>query len=179
MKNKISRFISMSFLSVFIGLIIYYHNSTQIIGNKLPMPFGYGASIVLSGSMEPELSVDDLIIVKETNEYKIGDVVVFQHMGDLIVHRIIDIKDGMYQTQGDANNVADPYIGIEQLKGVVIKTIPAAGKVVNIIKSPIGVITILGSSFALLEISYRKEKNKESEELKMLKAEIEKIKKEL
>ena len=53
-------------------------NAKNLVGNNLPMPFGYGAAVVLSGSMEPAFSKGDLIIVKETDEYGLNDIVVFE-----------------------------------------------------------------------------------------------------
>ena len=47
-----------------LGVNVYLANANSLVGNQLPMPFGYGAAVVLSGSMEPEFSEGDLIIVK-------------------------------------------------------------------------------------------------------------------
>lgn len=47
-----------------------------LAGNQVPMPFGMGVAVVLSGSMESELITNDVIIVRETNDYAVGDVVV-------------------------------------------------------------------------------------------------------
>ena len=59
-----------------IGVNMYLANANSLVGNQLPMPFGYGAAVVLSGSMEPEFSEGDLIFVKETESYKQNDIVV-------------------------------------------------------------------------------------------------------
>ena len=59
----------------------------------MPMPFGFGISAVLSGSMEPEYSTDDLVIVRSTDVYQIGAVVVYQDGSTLIMHRIIAVDD--------------------------------------------------------------------------------------
>ena len=52
-----------------IGFNVYLANAYGLVGNQLPMPFGYGAAVVLSGSMEPEFSEGDLILIKETKDY--------------------------------------------------------------------------------------------------------------
>ena len=36
-----------------IGVNVYLINAKTLAGNDLPMPFGYGAAVVLSGSLEP------------------------------------------------------------------------------------------------------------------------------
>ena len=62
--KSIGRFFLLFIISLMIGLRMYYWNSSSLVGNSMPMPFGYGASVVLSGSMEPALSVNDVVIVK-------------------------------------------------------------------------------------------------------------------
>ena len=42
-----------------LGVNLYFANAGSLLGDKLPMPFGYGAAVVLSGSMEPALSKGD------------------------------------------------------------------------------------------------------------------------
>ena len=76
---------------VILGVNVYLANANSLVGNQLPMPFGYGAAVVLSGSMEPEFSKGDLIVVNETDTYEVNDIVVFQDGNSLVVHRIINI----------------------------------------------------------------------------------------
>ena len=107
-KNKcvqtILRIVALACVGIFLGCNIYLWNAQSLTGNVLPMPFGVGMAVVLSGSMEPELSVNDVIIVQQQDGYEVGDVVVYQSDKSLVVHRIIEISDGMVVTQGDANN---------------------------------------------------------------------------
>ena len=63
--TKISRSALLIFVSLIVGVNIYLWNAQSLMGNALPMPFGYGAAVVLSGSMEPTFSTGDLILVKE------------------------------------------------------------------------------------------------------------------
>ena len=42
-----------------LGVNVYLANANSLVGNQLPTPFGYGAAVVLSGSMEPEFSKGD------------------------------------------------------------------------------------------------------------------------
>ena len=37
---------------IVLGVNVYLANANSLVGNKLPMPFGYGSAVVLSGSME-------------------------------------------------------------------------------------------------------------------------------
>ena len=64
-------------LGLLMGLQIYFVNAGRVMGDPLPMPFGYGAAVVLSGSMEPTYSAGDLLIVKKADHYQTGDIVVY------------------------------------------------------------------------------------------------------
>lgn len=165
-------------LGVILGVNAYLANANNLLGNKLPMPFGYGAAVVLSGSMEPTFSKDDLIFVKKTDDISVGDIVVYQSGNELIVHRIISISKDMVVTQGDANNVSDPPFEKSAVKGVVLGWIPYAGKLVNILKTPTGTILVLLCAFLLVELSFRKQKDKDNEELEDIKEEIRRLKEE-
>ena len=63
-------------VALIIGINLYTINASRIAGNAVPMPFGIGAAVVLSGSMEPALSAGDLLIVAESSSYGVGDMVV-------------------------------------------------------------------------------------------------------
>ena len=162
-------------IALIIGIRVYVWNAESLVGNCMPMPFGYGAAVVLSGSMEPVLSVNDLIIAKETEEYTVGDMVVYQDGNSVVVHRVVAVEEETLQTKGDANNVEDAPIGREQVKGKVIAYIPAAGYVVSFMKTPVGIILVLALAVILMEFSYRKERQKDDEKLENIKAEIRKL----
>ena len=166
-------------ISLVFGLAVYGWNAQSLTGNLLPMPFGVGVGVVMSGSMEPELFVDDVIIVTKKDVYEVGDVVVFQQKNMLVVHKIIEIDGDVVTTQGTANGVADEPIDVSVIKGVVKFHIDGLGGVVTWVKSPLGTICILGVSGLLLAWSYsseKKEKTTEDERLAEIKREIEALK---
>lgn len=163
-------------VSLIIGLNVYTINASRIAGDALPMPFGIGAAVVLSGSMEPELSVGDLLIVARRNNYGVGDVVVYQDGFLAVTHRIVSVTGDEVITQGDANNTPDRPITMKQLKGGVVLAIPFLGYAVNAIKTPLGTVCILALAIFLLERSFHAEKQKDAEELDAIRAEIEKLK---
>ena len=66
-KKTVFRYIVFSFIGIVLGLFVYTQNAKGLLKDKMPMPFGYGMSVVLSGSMESRLSVDDLVIIKATD----------------------------------------------------------------------------------------------------------------
>jgi len=163
-------------IALVIGVNLYAINASRIAGNAVPMPFGVGAAVVLSGSMEPALSTGDLLIISETNDYAVGDVIVFQEGRIAVTHRIINMTQEHVITQGDANNTPDTPITREQIKGEVILAIPLVGYLVNAIKSPVGTLLIILLAVWLVEHPYRLEKENDRKRLAEIKAEIEKLK---
>lgn len=162
-------------LGAILGFNIYMANANSLVGNQMPTPFGYGAAVVLSGSMEPEFSKGDLIVVKEADSFKVDDIVVFQDTGDLIVHRIIEKDGDTVVTKGDANDTADEPINVSVIKGKVLFHIPYVGTVVSFIKTPVGTICIIALAIALVEIPRRREKQEDDEERRKILDEIKRL----
>lgn len=84
-----------------------------------PQYLGMGAYIVESGSMAPEMPQGSIVYESwsDPRSYEVGDVIIFRPNTteideDLVVHRIIDVREGNYtnhfRTQGDANSDPDP-----------------------------------------------------------------------
>lgn len=161
-----------------VGTNVYLLNASRLAGDAVPMPFGIGSAVVLSGSMEPEISVGDLLIIYESKNYEVGDVVVYQSGRIAVTHRIVSISGDEVITRGDANNAEDEPITLERIKGKVVMIIPCVGYLVNIIKTPLGTFSIIALAVLLLERSFRVEKEKDDQQLKDIKAEIEKMKRE-
>lgn len=177
-RNSIVRRILLVLIGLIIGGNVYFANANGIVGNQLPMPFGYGLANVLSGSMEPTFSKGTLLFVKDTKNVKEGDIVVYQSEQELIVHRIIAIKDKKVITQGDANNVADQPFDKTQIKGKVIAWIPILGSIAAILKTPIAMIIIIILALLLIEGSFRAQRDADDQELEAIKAEIRRLKEE-
>ena len=70
--------------------------------------------------MEPYLKVNNLIVVKSSKDYNIGDVVTYIKDGGYITHRIIQINDSNIITKGDANNTEDEAIIKKDIVGKVV-----------------------------------------------------------
>ena len=159
-----------------LGVNVYLANASSLLGNQLPMPFGYGAAVVLSGSMEPAFSQGDLIIVRAQEAYAVQDIVVFQDGDSLVVHRIVSMDANTVTTRGDANQAEDAPVRIADIKGRVLFWIPYAGRAVEYLKTPVGTACILAAAIALIEIPRRKEKKKDDEERQKILDEIARLK---
>lgn len=182
-KNKkkfppVLRLILLVICGAVLGVNVYLANAKSLVGNQMPMPFGYGASVVLSGSMEPEFSKGDLIIVGEADSYQKRDIVVFQDGASLVVHRIIEIDGEKIITQGDANNVPDEPIESSVIKGKVLFHIDKLGTIVSFFKTPVGTVLIIAAAIALVEIPRRREKDADDAEKQKILEEIKRLREE-
>lgn len=112
--------------------------------------------VVASGSMMPELQVNDLLVIQAhvlIEEIEIGDIIVFDRPSDhdrVIVHRVVEITDDdprTLKTKGD-NNMAsiagtDSPVTEKEYIGKVEHVIPQIGYITQIIKPPINYILIV------------------------------------
>lgn len=170
------RIIALFAVVLFLGYNIYLWNVQSMQGTVLPMPFGVGAAVVLSGSMEPALSVDDLIVVIARENYHVDDVVVYQSGSSLVVHRIVGVDGEMVTTQGDANNAPDDPVDISIIKGAVVGRVRNVGWAIRLMKAPAVSFCFMGLAIYLMERSFRREKDSDDQKMEKLQEEIQRLK---
>ena len=128
--------------------------------NELPSVFGYKFLVDLTESMEPSIGPGDLVIIKELDKYKIGDVVTYRDKSDsLITHRIIEIKDNRYYFKGDKNNAKDSDgVTLNKIEGKYVNKIRKLGTICLFLKSIYGIIMLLSIGIFYLVFLIIKEK---------------------
>lgn len=122
---------------------------------EVPRIGGYSLMCVLSGSMEPEIPTNSLVLVKETpaDEVEKGDIISFYSSdpaldGAINTHRVVDIKtvDGELEfvTRGDANGFTDQYAAKAKfLVGKVALVSPSLGILVKLSSNPLIFIPLI------------------------------------
>ena len=159
---KIAKKIINIFFVIFIILIIVinmYILYNRVVQKKDVIKInGYSTFIVISGSMEPTINVDDLIIIKEENEYKEQDIVTYQSNKSVVTHRIVKKEGDIIWTKGDNNNTEDSPINSSQIYGKYIYKIKNVGKIIQIINSPIGIAIFLSMMYFSIRELYTKER---------------------
>ncbi len=99
-----------SVLGVLAGLFLWV---------SVPYLFGQRSLTVLSGSMEPQLHVGDVVVVDQVPplEVRVGDIVTFRDPEDasrLITHRVREIdvngSEVAFVTKGDANTSVEHWM---------------------------------------------------------------------
>lgn len=96
---------------------------------------GYKIFRVITGSMEPEYEVGEVVISKEVNpkDIKVGDDIVYlgrvgEYSGKIIMHNVVAVDtdengDLIFHAKGlQSNSVEDPQIREDQIYGVVTYT---------------------------------------------------------
>lgn len=109
--------------------------------------FGYRYYVVKTPSMEPALSVGDLIIVKLVNaaDIEVGDVLTFNPSSDpdtYLTHRVtqkLENYEGTgvtcFKTKGDANEAEDSFlIDSSRVIGTMSFSIPKLGIIIRFIQ---------------------------------------------
>ena len=179
-KKKTLKTVGYCFSAVVLCAVLYAVVFTAVVKIKNPqglsMPFGFGASFVLSGSMEPEISTDDLVFVKKPGKLQVGDVVLYNTGGSNVLHRITYIDGDIITTKGDANNTEDKPFSKSAVLGVYIGKIPSGGKIIRFVTNPPFVMAVVFLLMTAAVIWMFVEDHRERKKLDSIKAEIESIK---
>lgn len=111
--------------------------------------------VIKSGSMQPTLNINDVIVIKKEKQYNVGDIITYKDENNFfITHRISRIENNDFITKGDNNNCEDPNsVSIDNVKGKVILII--SGEILKIIVISISSIIIIW----MLKKGKRNEKN--------------------
>ena len=114
-----------------------------------PVLGGSTSFVTVDGtSMLPELHRDDLVALRQSGSYEVGDVVAYRSalLQRIVLHRIVAVDEGRYTFKGDNNTFLDPeHPTREQLVGNLAVQIPIAGRVVPFMHVPwiVGVLAAL------------------------------------
>ncbi len=152
--------------------------------NEVPSIGGVFPMIVLTDSMDPEISSGDLIICHtiDAAQVKKGDIICFYNPegngSSTVTHRVIKVghdKSGQptWKTKGDANNVADNFtVKSSDLVGIYQKRIPGLGNAAMFMQTTQGLIICVICPIILLVAydvirrrKYEKAKQKDTDAL--------------
>lgn len=130
--SKISNIISIVIIVVALVILV---SAVFTRSGDVPMVMGHSFMKVLTGSMEPEIKADSIVVTKEVaaEEIQVGDVISYysadpELLGMPVTHRVTDIKkvDGKlyFITKGDVNVLEDknPVMADEVIGKVVFSS---------------------------------------------------------
>ncbi len=152
-------------------IIIFARVKTMFSDKDYFEVFGYSVFSVATGSMEPVIKQNDVILVKSQSEYDVEDIVTFKSDNAYITHRIINKIGDSIVTKGDANNAKDVAITKNDIVGKVIHIYSNLGVWQKVFTTPKIIIMIFVTLILFdFAFSYKGIKNKQN--IKM----VEKIK---
>lgn len=172
---KVFKWIVFAVLIFILGCNVYTIIRRTAYDDQMPTVFGFASAVVKSPSMEPNISVNDVVLVHARDDYKEREVIMYfdPASGDYITHRIVEAQeDGGFITQGDNNDSPDTaVVKKENIVGAVFLTLPHAGAVSEFISSPVGALTIAAVGIFLIFlpdiissfVSHFKKKNEKDE----------------
>lgn len=152
-----------------IGLLVLFAIVVPFVIYAIPQVAGADQSyVVLSGSMEPEISPGDVILVEEVDASSIeeGDVITFVRSDDArpTTHRVEEVSDRdgdpEFVTKGDANENPDQEpVAASQVQGRIPSigghpfVIPLIGHVIQFAGTQLGFATLVVLPIALFVLS--------------------------
>ena len=166
-------------LLLVLALVVYGKATVIFFDNAYPNYFGYTFFSIASGSMEPTLYVNDVILIKIADkDLNPGDVITYAKNKEIITHRIISIENDTLTVKGDNNNTIDDPINKSQVIGKMVKVYPKLSIWQKVITEPkilvTAFITLLLIDFAISYKGKGKEQNKK-EKVKLPNINIKKI----
>ena len=169
--NRMKKTINIIIYILLVPMLVY--NFSLIVQavlkpNETPAFLGYKMYVIVSGSMQPELDIGDIVIVKIANpeDLKKDDIISFRKGQSVITHRIAEVvktdEKLEFVTRGDNNNTNDKDTVLsKEIEGIVINKIQNIGRIVLVLrdKTLIIIIVLIYYIFIMYDQSVQKRKN--------------------
>lgn len=162
--KKIKNILYFSIICILISVLLFVSFSKFILKKDIIKIGGYGALIVVTGSMEPTIHIKELIIIKEQKHYAIGDIVTYRENDrNLVTHRIVNLSEGKFVPRGDNNTLNDVEQDFKTIEGKVVYHSIVLGEFFFYWLKPIIIIIISICAINLI-IDFIKNKEKKTNE---------------
>lgn len=114
-----------------------------------PTRIGGSASYVMVNgiSMEPGYHLGDLTVMRQADEYQVGDVVTYRdaEMQAYVIHRIIGVEGDRFILKGDNNSRIDAYRPTkEEIIGKLWFHVPKLGRLFQWMRAPLNLALTIG-----------------------------------
>lgn len=140
----------------------------------IPILSGKQLYAVETASMEPAYPVGSIVVVEPVDAEAVlpGDVITFELAGfeSLITHRVMELDPVQreFYTKGDNNGNMDFYpVPFDSVVGRVQYGIPMLGRVVSLIRTPAGILTLLWCLLLIIALLFLPELVRRAKKLKL------------
>lgn len=156
--KRITRIITLM-LTALLALILLFHVALYIkraaTDQVCPTVCGLTSAVVISGSMAPEINVNDYVLAVAQKEYEPGQTIIYAGKTRSVTHKLQSVytdENGQKWAiaQGIANNTADDPIPYEAIVGRIILVIPGVGSLQEFFAKPTGFLILTLAVVALL-----------------------------
>lgn len=163
LNKKLHKFTPLSLVKI-IGSVICYILLTVLAIILILFLCGIRPFVVVSGSMEPNISVGSVCFVNQNipmSEIRQGDIISFSSGNSTVTHRVAEVHKDRLITKGDANNTKDgTEVTADNYNGKIIFWVPQVGYTVNFFRTIPGQITAISVFLILVMIQLIPDKEK-------------------
>ena len=155
--NMLSAMAPLATLGATLGLKLYLARAIRS-KSYLPTSYGIGATTMRSNNMEPALSAGDLLFVRSLSEQEmpgLGEIVVYEANRTLAIRRVVGISGGTVICRNDAQQMCEKPVEREAIQGIVVARAAHVGSIINMLRTPAGIIAALMLTFFAMEISFQ------------------------
>lgn len=129
----------------------------------LPQFGGWRFDVVFTGSMEPELNVGGVVLIKPVEPLDIipGDIIAYHSGEEIVTHRVIEVVTSgggpSFITKGDANEDPDPLpVAATSVVGRAVFDVPYLGYLSAFVKTRLGfLLTIILPGLAIIGLELK------------------------
>lgn len=129
----------------------------------LPRFGGWRFDAVLTGSMEPELNVGGVVLIKPVEPLDInpGEIIAYHSSEGIVTHRVVEVVtsngEPSFITKGDANEDPDPLpVAATSVEGRAVFDVPYLGYLAAFVKTRLGfILTIILPGLAIIGLELK------------------------
>ena len=150
---------------VFVACTLAYDKYVK--RSQIPSFFGTSVLIIATPSMSGAIDAGDVVIIRASDTYEVGDVITYFPASDKIsvTHRIVRIEGEKYYSKGDANESEDPDpIFKTQIVGKMVGRIPKVGIVIEWLRTWQGIAFLIAVGAVIVALVIVAGKSEDTEE---------------
>ncbi len=143
-----------------IGALFIIYMGVALVSESVPLFGRYQHYVIVSGSMEPSIDVNDIVIIDTRADFAEGDIIAFETSVEGEEVRVVHYLDAseevdgetVYFTRSEAGGRDDWEIAAEDIIGVHRMQIPRLGVMFNFFSSAIGRVVFIMNVIGIIAI---------------------------